>query len=494
MQGLANLMASPANFEFFKTRRVHALDQFDFPVDSLFPLRLAQLALEKFREYNDLYQIAGAYVSIGKYLNAHGCYQEALDTLSRALDCVNHHHMLYYHNEVDTLDKLYTFAEGDTTYTGVPWIAQEKVKTVPEWISRIREQLSVSYAGLGMKHASDYNRNIYLDILNYTRQDKELESRYQSLEAGSRQMTVVLSLVIVGLVLVIILWWFFNKRSKIRNRVDVERLQRILSLCRDITSSIPMNVPLIQQGIDQLFGKGRLTLEIPEEGKATLVPSSHRLNRDEKALVHVLEPYIVWAAENEQMVAALSDERIQLEKQRYIYEQHIAGNKRQNLIKKACMAIVNGINPYIDRILNEVHKLTEKGYIDDDKIKKEKYQYIDELVTTINEYNDILALWIKMKQGTLSLNIETFSLNELFDLLGKGRRAFEMKKQKLEIEPTTLMVKADRALTLFMINTLAENARKYTPEGGTVKVYAHAADAYVEISVEDNGRGFLRKI
>lgn len=44
------------------------------------------------------------------------------------------------------------------------------------------------------------------------------------------------------------------------------------------------------------------------------------------------------------------------------------------------------------------------------KIKKEKYQYIDELVTTINEYNDILALWIKMKQGTLSLNIETFSL------------------------------------------------------------------------------------
>lgn len=51
------------------------------------------------------------------------------------------------------------------------------------------------------------------------------------------------------------------------------------------------------------------------------------------------------------------------------------------------------------------------------------------------------------------------------------------------------MVKADRALTLFMINTLAENARKYTPEGGTVKVYAHATDAYVEISVEDNGRG-----
>ena len=481
-------MVSPTNFEFYRVRRTHALDQFDFPVDSLMPLRMAQLALEKFQEYDDLYQIAGAYVSIGKYLNAHGRYSEALDTLTKALDCVNQHHLLYYHYKADTLDKLWPYAEGDTTYTGVPWITEEKVKTVPEWISRIREQLSVSYAGLGMKHASDYNRNIYLDILNFTRQDKELESRYISLEAGSRQMTLVLSVVIVGLVLVVILWWFFNKSSKTRNQVDVERLQQILSLCRDITSSIPMNVPLIQQGIDQLFGKGRMTLEIPEEGKAALVPV-HRLSKDEKALVHVLEPYIIWAADNEQMVEALSDERIQLEKQRYVYEQHIAGNKRQNLIKKACLAIVNGINPYIDRILNEVHKLTEKGYIDDEKIKKEKYQYIDELVTTINEYNDILALWIKMKQGTLSLNIETFGLNELFDLLGKGRRAFEMKEQTLEIEPTHAMVKADRALTLFMINTLAENARKYTPEGGVIKVYARTTDSYVEISVEDNGRG-----
>lgn len=488
LQGLANLMVSPANFEFYRVRRTHALDQFDFPVDSLMPLRMAQLALEKFQEYDDLYQIAGAYVSIGKYLNAHGRYSEALDTLTKALDCVNQHHLLYYHYKADTLDKLWPYAEGDTTYTGVPWITEEKVKTVPEWISRIREQLSVSYAGLGMKHASDYNRNIYLDILNFTRQDKELESRYISLEAGSRQMTLVLSVVIVGLVLVVILWWFFNKSSKTRNQVDVERLQQILSLCRDITSSIPMNVPLIQQGIDQLFGKGRMTLEIPEERKAALVPV-HRLSKDEKALVHVLEPYIIWAADNEQMVEALSDERIQLEKQRYVYEQHIAGNKRQNLIKKACLAIVNGINPYIDRILNEVHKLTEKGYIDDEKIKKEKYQYIDELVTTINEYNDILALWIKMKQGTLSLNIETFGLNELFDLLGKGRRAFEMKEQTLEIEPTHAMVKADRALTLFMINTLAENARKYTHEGGVIKVYARTTDSYVEISVEDNGRG-----
>lgn len=492
LQGLANLMIPSGNIDFFGSRRMHALNQLGYPHDSLLPLRLAQLSLQKFRAYDDLYQIAGAYVTIGRYLNVHGHYAEALDTLSKALECVNRHHYRYYHSS-DMPDKLLPYAERDTTWEmGAAWIGKNKTKTVPEWIARIREQLSVSYAGLGQKAASDYNRNIYLDILNYTRQDKELESRYLSLEAGSRQVTLVLLLVISGLVLVIILWWFFNKRSKVTNLAEIERLQRVLSLCKDITSSIPMDVPLIQKGIDQLFGEGRMALEIPEDGKAALVPSG-RLSRDERALVHVLQPYIEWAVDNEQMVAVLSDERSQLEKQRYIYEQHIAGNKRRNLEKKACMAIVNGITPYIDRILNEVHKLTGKGYINNEKIKKEKYQYIDELVTTINEYNDILALWIKMKQGSLSLNIETFGLDELFELVGKGRRAFEMKKQKLEIEPTDFMVKADRALTLFMINTLAENARKYTPEGGHVKIYAKAADEYVEISVEDNGRGFRRK-
>ena len=72
--------------------------------------------------------------------------------------------------------------------------------TVPEWIARIREQLSVTYAALGMKPQSDYNRNIYLDILDYTRQDKELESRYLALKTESKLLNGLLVLVIGGLV------------------------------------------------------------------------------------------------------------------------------------------------------------------------------------------------------------------------------------------------------------------------------------------------------
>ena len=40
-----------------------------------------------------------------------------------------------------------------------------------------------------------------------------------------------------------------------------------------------------------------------------------------------------------------------------------------------------------------------------------------------------------------------------------------------------------------MMNTLMENARKYTQQGGEIQVYAREEEDYVEISVQDNGPG-----
>lgn len=488
LQGLADLMSSKKDYDLFLSKRLNSIQHFGLPIDSLLPLKLGEKALSAFNNYNDFYHIADTYVSISKYLNAHGKYDDALDSLKKALEYVNEHHSRYYHSLNEDFNKLKAYSSTDSLYTEMRWIEHDETKTIPEWISRIREQLSVSYAGLGLKEESDYNRNIYLDILNDTRQDKELESRYAYLEKESNQLSLILFLVIIGVFMVSVLFIFFNRSSKIRNQIYIEKLKKTLALCKDITSYLPMNFELIQTGLNNLFGENRVIIVLSENNEVELKPNSH-LSKAETAIVHLLIPYIEWAANNEVANEMLSDEHNQLEKQRYVFEQHIATNKRQNIIKKACLAIVNGITPYIDRILNEVNKLIGKGFINDYNIKHEKYLYINELVTTINEYNDILALWIKMKQGTLSLNIETFSLNDIFLIINKGKRTFEAKQQNLEIEPTDLFIKADKALTLFMINTLAENARKYTQPGGKIKIYARYIDDYVEISVLDNGRG-----
>lgn len=528
LQALANLMAFPDNYRYLVDERAYRLNQFNLPLDKYLPLQLARKSLIKFQEYHDIYQIAGAYVTIGKCLNIHGHYTEALDSLAKALNYVNLYNRLYYPSANDQEDMLELYVEKDSIQKEVSWITGQdvkqgdvpKIKAVPGWISRIREQLSVSYAGLGKKAQSDYNRNIYMDILNYTRQDKESESRYIALQQESKQLNMILFGVIIGILLVVLLFWLFNKRTHKRNQAYIERLKLTLDICQKITSAIPTDIndekDIIQAIINAVYpdmkklfhltdmniylssaykieeGYSLYYLMVPDKREPVGLLVVHMLKnptKDDQALLQVIAPYIAWTVDNGMTFLKLGNERENLEKQKFVFEKHIARNKRENLIKKACLAIVNGIIPYMDRIINEVYKLKKKGFIHNNQIKKEKYQYIDELVTTINEYNDILALWIKMKQGSLSLNIENFALNELFSLVLKGRKTFEMKKQNFLVTSTDSIVKADRALTLFMINTLTENARKYTPEEGTIKIYAEATEEYVEISIEDNGRG-----
>ena len=49
--------------------------------------------------------------------------------------------------------------------------------------------------------------------------------------------------------------------------------------------------------------------------------------------------------------------------------------------------------------MNEVHKLTVHNYIPNEEIKESKYRYIDELITRINEYNDIPVSYTHLYSG-----------------------------------------------------------------------------------------------
>ncbi len=499
LQAFAELLLDEQSLQRLRKYRsisMKIINPDDAPDDE-FIMDIANEALAKFKQYDDVYQIAGSYRTIASCLISRKAYQEAVDTLQRSLDYVNHHHEKYYGRE-DLSHQLLTYRDNDTLTLEKQWLTDGHIQTVPEWIARIREQLSIAYSGLGMKAESDYNRNIYLDILDFTRQDKELESRYDLLEKESRQLNQWLIAIIFILVVVIFLAHAINKRWKRKNTEQIEHLKLILDICRKITASVPTDATdmeeiadCIKQHISEdmqtLFGPCKIEIDLQQ--KKLVLHTSHRLDKEQQATLKVLNPYVAWTIENGSTFILLGEEQKQIEKERYIYEQHITDNKRQNIVKKACFAIVTGITPYLDRVINEVHKLTGNRYADKPELKESKYLYINELIDKINEYNDILALWIKMKQGTLSLNIENFALNDLFEIINKGRKTFEAKHQHFTIDATQAIVKADKALTLFMINTLTENARKYTPADGTIHVYAQETENYVEISVQDTGIG-----
>ena len=525
-QAMAELLKTEKNFRLLNERRpgmMRVINRSDLPWEEL-SLRFSERALELFKQYGDWYQISGTYRTLASCLNEQGKYEDALGCLEEALKYVNLHHEKFYHCN-DMTDRLKPYVPLATHSTELQWINNGGIKTVPEWIARFREQLSVTYAALGMKPESDYNRNIYLDILDYTRQDKELESRYMALEKESDLLSLMLFTVISGIGLLIILLVIWNKHWRMRYTSTIGKLEETLDICRLIIASVPTEaeeaedltealLTAVKERILKLVGASDMNIymmhghHLNDEAerykccteiilktaeKRTLgtwkIYASQPLKKDDKALLHVMAPYISWTLENGIALVSLGEERRMLEKEQYVHGQHLVENKRQNLVKKACLFIVTGITPYIDRVMNEVHKLTSFNYLQDKEVKEGKYQYISELIARINEYNDILALWIKMRRGALSLNIENFTLNPLFEVLQKGRKNFEAKKLTLNVQPTDAVVKADKALTLFMINTLAENARKYTPQGGKVDVYAREEENYVEISVQDTGVG-----
>ena len=91
--------------------------------------------------------------------------------------------------------------------------------------------------------------------------------------------------------------------------------------------------------------------------------------------------------------------------------------------------------------------------------------------------------------------MESVALQPLFDIVGKSRMGFEHKGIKLVVEPTSEVVKADRTLTLFMINTLIDNARKFTERNGKVTLSARVAEeeGYVDIVIADTGVGMTEE-
>ena len=321
---------------------------------------LAESALSLFMEYGDVYQIAGAYRTLASCFRQIGDYPSTLFNLEQALS--------------DTI-----------------------INQAPDLVASIREQLSVAYSAMDDKPQSDMNRNVYIDLMTDTRQDRQLEARASQLEATATQLNWMLIAVGIAIVLLLFSLWLFNhlnKKQKKYNQLD----------------------------------------EILEQ------------RQDDVAM-----------------------ERLRVE-----------NNERRNLEQRAKVSLVNSITPFIDRIIYCVHKGRDEGYI-------------RELTSQINDYNDILTHWIQLRQGELNLKIETFPLQPLFDMVAKGRKSFGMKGIGLEVEPTEALVKADRVLTLFMLNTLADNARKFTPEGGQVSLSAQETADYVEISVKDTGEGMTEE-
>ena len=356
---------------------------------------LADKSARLFSRYKDLYQTACAERTLGEILFSARLYGESLRQLLHA------QHL----------------ARSQRKRGG---------RTVASWMISIHEKLSMAYAALDMKEESDHHRNLYLDLLDDTRQNKEMDSRKEELTRELHSIYVkllILAMLIVCLTILVVVYTLRVRRHTRSYYSDILNMR---------------HSPAFTKAMEAVSSLGKHL-------------------KDEEEIV-----------QDECNMAGMKT----LE------------SKKGNIERRAKVAMAYSIVPYLDRIIAEVNRMVADG-----KASKDRLQYVSELLDEIMHVNHSLTDWIQISKGDLKLHITVFPLESLFAIIRLSSHSFGQKGIRLTVQPTDLMVRADKALTLFSINTLADNARKFTPEGGEVTISCSATDQYVEISIVDTGIG-----
>lgn len=455
---------------------------------------LAEQSLKLFEKYGNKYTISRGLVLLSEYKHRDEKFDEALSLLKRALQLINmqHKELNVHHNHEKAVrkDQLYVFSDDeDTLSTEMEWIADPDIVAVPDWMASVREQLSIVFGAMGMKAESDYNHNLYFDILDATRQDQRVIQEEDNLNREERSLKLLIHIFVAVIILLGWILYLVNKRSDLLYQKRVKMLSEVIEVCKNMTQALSEDTEdeeSLLASLHELTDKDVLQLFPSIAGSEDWTKASLKgMSGMDKEMFNVLIVFFDWIKEKGMMYIAFADEERRLESETYMLEKRFEDSKRQYLEKLTSMSIVNGITPFLDRALREVAKL-KSG---DDGRAKERFEYVSELIDKINEYNDVLGHWVKIRKGLVSLNIENFELHPLLETLKLGAKTFENKGIKLNVADSDCVVKADKSLTLFMMNTLLDNARKYTPEGGTVILSTTQGDDYVEISVQDTGHG-----
>lgn len=402
LQSLANLLCDTSfcrrveeerSFSFHILQSLHADTLSSFSANT-FSLTLAQEAVRIFREYGDIYQTTCAirtlgdmYFRLGDYSSAHSSYLLVQD-------------MLDAHSSPDTTVVL------------------------PGSIL-LAERLSRSFSAIGEKELSHVYRNQYLDYLDHTRQDLELDSRRASLLSNLRSIRFRL------IVLVVLLGLCFLLARHLSHRVS-----RKSDRNRDQVRDFCQHPAYLAQ---------RKFFDACQE------ESDDRLSELEEEIGTV---------------------RLSLENEMEAY-----------IERRSKVAVVKSVLPFLDRMLDTIRRLPESSQ------KEDQFTYLKELSNGLVDIHSLLTQWIPLRQGNVKMHVTVFPVQSLLDTLSLAQSSFLQKGIQLVLDKTEEKVRADKALTLFMLNTLVDNASKFTPSGGLVHVEVQNTDSYVELSIQDSGVG-----
>lgn len=470
LQNIAHLLKEADTFEQLETVRPYTMNYLkgvfgsglwnDGELKEYLPLNIAFAGLDRARKYNSILMECRANLILGDAYFIRGRYKEALKNYNDALKCVNLHHHICFPKDRGV--ELSSTGYDVDKATDLLWTKSSNWVTVPKVLVFLRERLSVTYSALGNAPQAQYNRDLYQKLLRLVSADKSIESRYVSLKEENKLWFVVLMIGIVISISCIILFAIYARLWKKRNKARVKIFN---ILCGNFLFD------------DLSVSYGRLDS----------IAQKHKWLWKERSLwLNLIKPYQDWMEKSSMITRDFDEQFNRLREERKFSEYRLEISKRKNISKRAKVTLIHSITPYIDLILNEISRIQRDK---DESRKDERLAYIEEITDKIIACNDVLTQWIQLHRGEVNLTIENFAIQSLFDIINKGSYVFSQKGIQFTIKPTQAWAKADKILTLFMINTLVDNARKFTSGGGVVVIEAVEKTDAVEISVTDTGCG-----
>ena len=107
------------------------------------------------------------------------------------------------------------------------------------------------------------------------------------------------------------------------------------------------------------------------------------------------------------------------------------------------------------------------------------------LIDQLFEYSKLEARQIEPQKEAFSIADLAYDVFEKYESLARKRRI----DLKLDIEERLPLVFADISLVERVIQNLMDNALKFTPEGGEVRLKMHSDQKQVFVSIQDTGIG-----
>ncbi|MBQ4042212.1 MAG: DUF5113 domain-containing protein, partial [Prevotella sp.] len=175
--------------------------------------------------------------------------------------------------------------------------------------------------------------------------------------------------------------------------------------------------------------------------------------------------------------------------------------QRAMVEQRARVSIISGMLSLIERLRHAV--------------SRKDNDYAREITRDIEQQNAMLTQWIKLNQGKISPKIETFPISDILSIVEQSRQNLAAQGITLEVQGDKvqgdkvqsdkvqstkdkspfkgdlegLLVRADKSLTLFIINTLIDNARKAITGKGRITITITPQPNCLSIAIADTGKG-----